>query len=223
MPPSDLFWADRDELDLLVRALEYAKYIADTSAWTVAMHPVRLTREGLVVLEIDGVRCPICGKVHMDLGRWRCDCGEAISDVCLLTCPACGIEWWMTECPHCGIWSASSLWRVIGRGPHHATWGKGRRRVSACATEDSDVLKNFTDRAKKVLAIANQEAQRLGHDHIDTGHVLLAMLKEGHGVGAQALKEAWCGPGGGPCAFREATPDEPEHRSHGQASPDRTP
>lgn len=46
----------------------------------------------------------------------------------------------------------------------------------------------FTDRARRALMLANQEAQRLGHDHIGTEHLLLGMLKEGGGVGAVVLK-----------------------------------
>ena len=46
----------------------------------------------------------------------------------------------------------------------------------------------FTDRARKVMALANQEAQRLNHEYIGTEHVLLGLLKEGSGVGANVLK-----------------------------------
>jgi len=46
----------------------------------------------------------------------------------------------------------------------------------------------FTDRARKVMALANQEAQRLNHEYIGTEHILLALVKEGSGRGATALK-----------------------------------
>jgi N-acetyl-gamma-glutamyl-phosphate reductase len=46
----------------------------------------------------------------------------------------------------------------------------------------------FTDRARKVMALANQEAQRLNHDYIGTEHILLGIVKEGSGVGANSLK-----------------------------------
>ena len=45
----------------------------------------------------------------------------------------------------------------------------------------------FTDRAK-VMQLANQEAQRLNHEHIGTEHVLLGLVKEGYGVAANVLK-----------------------------------
>ena len=46
----------------------------------------------------------------------------------------------------------------------------------------------FTDRARKVMALANQEAQRFNQDYIGTEHILLGLLKEGSGVGATVLK-----------------------------------
>jgi len=50
------------------------------------------------------------------------------------------------------------------------------------------MFERFTDRARKVMALANQEAQRFNHDCIGTEHVLLGLVKEGSGVGAQVLK-----------------------------------
>ena len=46
----------------------------------------------------------------------------------------------------------------------------------------------FTARVKKVLALSAHEARRLGHDYIGTEHLLLGLLKEGEGEGANALK-----------------------------------
>jgi ATP-dependent Clp protease ATP-binding subunit ClpC len=46
----------------------------------------------------------------------------------------------------------------------------------------------FTPRTKKVLELSLREAQRLGHDHIGTEHILLGLVREGDGVGAQILK-----------------------------------
>ena len=47
----------------------------------------------------------------------------------------------------------------------------------------------FTPRAKKVLEISLREALGLGDHHIGSEHLLLALLREGQGVGAQALAE----------------------------------
>ncbi|MCP4612760.1 MAG: ATP-dependent Clp protease ATP-binding subunit, partial [Planctomycetes bacterium] len=50
------------------------------------------------------------------------------------------------------------------------------------------MFERFTDRARKVMALANQEAQRFNHEYIGTEHILLGLVKEGSGVGAAVLK-----------------------------------
>jgi ATP-dependent Clp protease ATP-binding subunit ClpC len=46
----------------------------------------------------------------------------------------------------------------------------------------------FTPRAKKVLELAFREAMQLGHDYIGTEHILLGLIREGEGVGAEVLQ-----------------------------------
>src|SRR5690242_1857902 len=48
-------------------------------------------------------------------------------------------------------------------------------------------LERFTERAKKVLALAQQEAEQAGHSYIGTEHLLLALIREGSGLAARAL------------------------------------
>src|SRR5262249_17061199 len=50
------------------------------------------------------------------------------------------------------------------------------------------MYERFTDRARKVLQLANQEAQRFGHEYLGTEHILLGLVKEGSGVAANVLK-----------------------------------
>src|SRR5262249_13341498 len=50
------------------------------------------------------------------------------------------------------------------------------------------MYERFTDRARKVMQLANQEAQRFNHEYIGTEHILLALVKEGSGVAANVLK-----------------------------------
>lgn len=50
------------------------------------------------------------------------------------------------------------------------------------------MYEKFTDRARKVMQLANQEAQRLNHEYIGTEHILLGLVKEGSGVAANVLK-----------------------------------
>ncbi|MFO8013011.1 MAG: ATP-dependent Clp protease ATP-binding subunit [Phycisphaerae bacterium] len=49
------------------------------------------------------------------------------------------------------------------------------------------MFERFTDRARKVMALANQEAQRFNHEYVGTEHVLLGLVKEGQGVAANVL------------------------------------
>ncbi|MGE6632354.1 ATP-dependent protease ATP-binding subunit ClpC [Bacillus sp. NPDC077027] len=46
----------------------------------------------------------------------------------------------------------------------------------------------FTERAQKVLALAQEEAIRLGHKNIGTEHILLGLVREGEGIAAKALE-----------------------------------
>ena len=49
-------------------------------------------------------------------------------------------------------------------------------------------FEKFSERARKVLAIAQEEAQRFNHSYIGTEHILLGLLREGEGVAARVLK-----------------------------------
>src|SRR6188508_120358 len=51
------------------------------------------------------------------------------------------------------------------------------------------MYERFTDRARKVMQLANQEAQRFNHEYIGTEHILLGLVKEGSGVAANVLKK----------------------------------
>ncbi len=46
---------------------------------------------------------------------------------------------------------------------------------------------NFTDRVRKVLSMAREEATRLHHDYVGTEHILLGLIREGEGVAAAIL------------------------------------
>ena len=47
----------------------------------------------------------------------------------------------------------------------------------------------YTPRVKKVLALAQKEAKAMNHTYVGTEHILLGLLREGDGVGAQVLKD----------------------------------
>jgi ATP-dependent Clp protease ATP-binding subunit ClpC len=63
----------------------------------------------------------------------------------------------------------------------NALWGKN----------DRERFDKFTRRARKALSLAQEEAQRLGHDYIGTEHLLLGLVREGEGVAAEVLSN--CG------------------------------
>jgi ATP-dependent Clp protease ATP-binding subunit ClpC len=50
------------------------------------------------------------------------------------------------------------------------------------------MFERFTDRARRVVVLAQDEARGLNHNWIGTEHLLLAVIREGHGVGAKALE-----------------------------------
>ncbi|MBX6753281.1 ATP-dependent Clp protease ATP-binding subunit [Thermorudis peleae] len=51
----------------------------------------------------------------------------------------------------------------------------------------ADKFEKFTERAKKVLALAQEEARRFNHNYIGTEHILLGLVREGDGVAARVL------------------------------------
>ena len=47
---------------------------------------------------------------------------------------------------------------------------------------------NFTERVRKVLSMAREEAARLHHEYVGTEHILLGLIREGEGVAATVLQ-----------------------------------
>ncbi|GAA4220690.1 ATP-dependent Clp protease ATP-binding subunit ClpC [Streptosporangium album] len=55
------------------------------------------------------------------------------------------------------------------------------------------MFERFTDRARRVVVLAQEEARRLGHDYIGTEHILLGLLGEEDGVASRALQASGIG------------------------------
>jgi ATP-dependent Clp protease ATP-binding subunit ClpA len=53
--------------------------------------------------------------------------------------------------------------------------------------DNRDRFDRFTERARKALSLAQEEAQRLNHNYIGTEHLLLGLVREGDGVAAKVL------------------------------------
>jgi len=51
----------------------------------------------------------------------------------------------------------------------------------------ADKFEKFTERARKVLTLAQEEAHRFNHNYIGTEHLLLGLVREGDGVAARVL------------------------------------
>src|SRR6266566_4105037 len=49
------------------------------------------------------------------------------------------------------------------------------------------MFERFTDRARRVVVLAQEEARMLNHNYIGTEHLLLGLVREGDGVAAQVL------------------------------------
>ena len=66
--------------------------------------------------------------------------------------------------------------------------GSARLRTgSHSKRNDRDRFNRFTERARRVIHLAQEEAQRFQHNYIGTEHLLLGLVREGEGVAAQTL------------------------------------
>jgi len=86
------------------------------------------------------------------------------------------IEWRMRR--QLGSLSASGRWAtsaVIASRP-------------AGPSRETDRFDKFTDGARRVLTLAQDEAQRFNHNYIGTEHLLLGLVREGDGIAARALE-----------------------------------
>jgi ATP-dependent Clp protease ATP-binding subunit ClpC len=53
--------------------------------------------------------------------------------------------------------------------------------------QDVAVFERFTQRARRVMILAQDEAKRLGHSSVDSEHILLGIIREGEGVASKVL------------------------------------
>jgi hypothetical protein len=83
-------------------------------------------------------------------------------------------------------WVTTVQWQMPADSPRYLTSGTspGQRP----APSGVFTYERFTDRARKVMQLANQEAQRFNHEYIGTEHMLLGLVKDGGGVAASVLK-----------------------------------
>jgi len=65
-------------------------------------------------------------------------------------------------------------------------WTGGQALLSNARRQT--MFQRFTDRARRVVVLAQEEARRLDHNYIGTEHILLGLISEGEGVAARALE-----------------------------------
>src|SRR5215469_2409758 len=74
--------------------------------------------------------------------------------------------------------------------------GAGQARLSLpdpCCEERGAMFERFTDRARRAVVLAQEEARMLNHNYIGTEHLLLGLIHEGDGVAAKALESMGIG------------------------------
>src|ERR1700692_3423831 len=76
---------------------------------------------------------------------------------------------------------------VLG-GPGGSTyWATFAITLFNSRNKGRPLFERFTDRARRVLVLAQEEARDLNHAFIGTEHILLGLIREGEGVAAKAL------------------------------------
>src|SRR2546421_10753749 len=84
--------------------------------------------------------------------------------------------------------------RTKSRGPSsgmRATMrkdGAGDQGLPGRSVRSDEMFERFTDRARRGVVLAQEEARMLNHNYIGTEHILLGLIHEGEGVAAKALE-----------------------------------
>src|ERR1700733_15214443 len=76
-------------------------------------------------------------------------------------------------------------WRARADSVRPALWAGGQVLLNGGRRTR---FERFTDRARRVIVLAQEEARMLHHNYIGTEHILLGLTREGEGVGAKALE-----------------------------------
>jgi ATP-dependent Clp protease ATP-binding subunit ClpA len=77
-------------------------------------------------------------------------------------------------------------WLARAGSVRPVAWAGGQ--VLLRSARRQTMFERFTDRARSVVRLAEEEARRLGHNYIGTEHILLGLLREAEGVAAKALQ-----------------------------------
>jgi Clp amino terminal domain, pathogenicity island component len=111
------------------------------------------------------------------------DLGEKLLDHFVQEARAAGCSWSQ-------IGSALGVTKQAAQQRHSAVRSLIGKLREGVASSVEGMFVRFTSRARVVVVLAQEEARRLRHDHIGTEHILLGLLSESEGIGAQALTSA---------------------------------
>src|SRR5258707_527681 len=78
--------------------------------------------------------------------------------------------------------------RRPARGLPRGTGEQDFRCLPGRPVRSDEMFERFTDRARRVVVLAQEEARMLNHNYIGTEHVLLGLIHEGEGAAAKALE-----------------------------------
>src|SRR6516162_9278864 len=76
-------------------------------------------------------------------------------------------------------------WRARAGSVRPVPWAGGQVLLSSARRRT--MFERYTDRARRVVVLAQEEARRLNHNYIGTEHMLLGLIHEGDGIAAKAL------------------------------------
>ncbi len=82
------------------------------------------------------------------------------------------------------------------------------------------MYERFSDRGRKVMQLANKEAQRFNHEHVGAEHILLGLVRERRGVAANVLKNLGVDPRKIRLEVEEIVAERTWHRHAGRTAVD---
>ncbi len=95
-----------------------------------------------------------------------------------------------TGCSWSQVGTALGVSKQAAQQRHSALRSFIGKFVSGVESISAAVFKRFTPRARRTIVLAQEEARLLQHNYLGTEHLLLGLLAEGEGIGAQALHSA---------------------------------
>ncbi len=111
------------------------------------------------------------------------DVGEKLLDHFVQEARSAGCSWSQ-------IGTALGISKQAAQQRHSALRSLIGKFVGGIGTITGPMFKRFTNRARRVVVLGQEEARTLRHDHMGTEHILLGLLAEGEGIAAQVLQRA---------------------------------